>query len=665
MTGRVKCPRCGQVSDAATGSVVACKGCGVKLRVKGQGTLSPRSPAPTPAPAPRSARPTTPPSVQAAAARRPPAPVPPADGLPAPPPAVPVPDVKAVRRRAKPRRLREEEIERRDMIYFVGGACAVVLLVIGGLAGWGYTRGWFSKGPKEKQLAAGKGGGARGKAVAGAAADDPSAAVDRLPVEAFICALGGAPPEREHRGVVRPPTEYAAHEMGWEMRPDPGPAPVPGPAASPPRTPLAVTPAALASGRPYALLPATAGEAARVLDLRSGKVTGSFAAPAPVNETTRLSPDGAHLATYLPARPVGSVEIWSVGETKATARVTPLEGLTWFDFTPDGRRLVAHCLRIRDQWVLAWDSQNGKSDGEWLLPQRTFPGGTAPSGPSRHFGAISAGGRYVAILAEGRVVVLSLTDGQVLGDVFYQQAGERWRWPWRSAGIGFSADGREIWGLFLDGGGEPSVGPPPSRARVCIWDIEHGDPKADVILPTSVVAGPVLPGPDANSFIVSRDFGWKEGSEPPAPSAVKGATTRGRRTSERPAAPLTNPLTAARAVPAGAGWVMDRRTGTIVYALPLAPIVRLADGQLAGFEPPAQEGVAASGPVAVCAGIDRTAYEAAAQQARAQASAETPGETPPNPGDRTGVVLQKAEAPAAWSVPRSTPPPVAELHASI
>src|SRR5262249_11167963 len=147
-----------------------------------------------------------------------------------------------------------------------------------------------------------------------------------------------------------------------------------------------------------------------VVDLRTGKPAGRFAWRAPVWLRVRLGPDGQYLVGA-DVRPDGSADgmaVWKREEPSPVARLAPVGAYVWWDFlAADGVAVQtaapARVLRVGDG-----------ARGEKLLSARLPDAEFKPPAPSYAVaGAVSPGGRYVALGGKGSVVLVSAAEGKV------------------------------------------------------------------------------------------------------------------------------------------------------------------------------------------------------------------------------------------------------------
>jgi hypothetical protein len=554
----------------------------------------------------------------------------------------------------------------------VGLVLGVVLLLVVAGVSWLVSRG-FANETKEPAVAAVDPAGARpgvpppalvngGRPAPGPAAlPAPAAAgvpgVDVVDLDAVDVMRPELPygPGRGNSpyqpGGVRPKAVATVQPSAvpWAGRPDPAPA-VAAAAATAGEQKVAIPPrnVVFAAGRPLLLVAGgKSGEAPAVWDLASGKKLGEFSKAAPIDRLTRLSPDGGRIACYDSGGAAGTIDVWEAGGDRPAARLKPAGGVFWFDFMPDSRRLAAHCIGTEDQRLQVWDVTGGRAISDAALPANLFPHpGTAAKAnprtgrgrsrpgdppspvmpprnpkPDPYAGAVSPGGRYVALSTSGRFVLVSVADCQVAGDLPWQDG------QWRVRAAQFSADGLEFQAiLYLPKTGMHGREEPAQGGRLHCWEMEKGTSVVDVTLSTPLAAGPILTGPDAGSLVVSGNYDWAL----PAPGSLQ-------------------------ATPESAGMVVDRGTGAVLAKLPFCPVARLTDGRLAGYEP---NRVVAdkyghfvvddkAGRFAVCTKPDPASLAGPADEARA----ELQGLPPAKDGDRSAVRAVEPQPPAAWSVP--------------
>jgi hypothetical protein len=357
--------------------------------------------------------------------------------------------------------------------------------------------------------------------------------------------------------------------------------------------------------------------------------------------------------------------LWQVGADQPVARLQPAGGVFWFDFSADGKQIAAHCVGPTDQRLQVWEVDGGRLTSDVGLDPRLFqhpstspmpdprtsrrvrrpvPAQPAPAAPGPapapapqnvqfdpNDGALSPGGKYAALLSGGRYVLVTIADGKPAGDCPWQDS------FWAPRSVRFSADGREFQVLLcLPKSGMHGLAEPDQKARLRTWNMVGGVPAVDVTLATPLVTGPILPGPDADSLTLSGN----NAQGVPLSGSFAGRTE-------------------------SAGVVIDRATGAVLSRLEFSPIARLADGWVAGFEPPPPP-APGTGRIAIprrtaaqpkrersafCEKPDAVAEGGDAEKVRSELR-ELPAA---NEGDRSAVRTLRPEAPAGWAVPATRP----------
>ncbi|MGL6096899.1 MAG: hypothetical protein ACRC7O_14015, partial [Fimbriiglobus sp.] len=267
-----------------------------------------------------------------------------------------------------------------------------------------------------------------------------------------------------------------------------------------------------------------------VIDLRSGKRIGEYPTDAVRCDGAVLGPDGAWLVGPNPDRNAGMMNrellAWKLGSPEPAARLKCGDGATWFGFVgptrvavltyeyllsstpnlpPVWRDYANSITRPQDHYPLlrVFDltdpasfrdtplspfSFRANGNGRALVPERfTFS-------PVPLSGAVSPGGRYVAVAAGGYALV-DVIDGKVVSD-FGVQPG--YAQPEEYAGVSFSPDGSE---LFF------ARRPPPYQQTilpvgVSSFSMVDGQKRFDVSLTNPALHGRPMPGPTPDTMII-------------------------------------------------------------------------------------------------------------------------------------------------------------------
>jgi hypothetical protein len=394
-----------------------------------------------------------------------------------------------------------------------------------------------------------------------------------------------------------------------------------------------------------------------VKDLRTGQVVGRFAWKTPVWAQARLSPEAMYVVgpDNKPGTPAttkdGLLFVWKretaqpVGELKVGGPVI------WIDFVAVDKVAV---LTFDETPVLQlWDLANAKLEkrtplprGEFTPPKydpstfRPLAAGEKTYAPNPALGAVSPGGRYLALGGATAIHVIALPDGKRAGAFPVPR-----KRLWQSGkpgehtylGLCFGKDGNELYGMLKT-----------ERGWLLTWSLATGLPTNMAALQAEELRGPLLPGPESGTVIVPV---WKfdDGFV-----VTKLRTELGR--------------------PFATGAVVDTRNGMVLVPLTVLALRSCADGLLAMNQwkftphlpqPPGYENRTLSdydklrrseSLVVYVASLDRDAIR---QQWAAQS--KNGARPPARLGDRTDLVIAKPAPPAEWARPPAPPPPMQGL----
>lgn len=194
-------------------------------------------------------------------------------------------------------------------------------------------------------------------------------------------------------------------------------------------------------------------------NIEDGKKTYSFKSKDVLAEMV-ISPDGILAAGIVPGR-VNDVETWSLRQGTAGKRVREAEGEdTLVPVCFVGEKTLVTTVGGTRKLTL-WNVVSGKAAGEVALDRDLQFGGTFSQSP---------GGSYLAMFADTRLLVYSLAEQELAGEVVVPERGDVSLDT--AAGVTFSPDGSEIAGLFGGRGGP---------VRVVVWDMKTARVTADVI----------------------------------------------------------------------------------------------------------------------------------------------------------------------------------------
>jgi hypothetical protein len=376
-------------------------------------------------------------------------------------------------------------------VLVAGGIVALVLLLAGGGGN------------------AGDGGTTEGGTQSAARADFVvvDVSVDGVQGPAAQDASTPAPPRKP--GKI-PPLRAATAEVepGWLLQPDP---PASAPAVLPERWASPIPgdwPPVFASmaGPFYGVLgppvlpapqrqpgpPPKPTPAALITDLRTGKQSGEFY-HAFLNG--RLSPDGQFIVTpsafpeaHLTEKE-GKLLVYKDKETQRKAMIEIPGAVAWLDFIAADRvaiytfdpKPVVHIHTIADGKL----AKTIPIEAEMLPAPEPHSNIVGPSRPKFWYepkmlrGAVSPGGRYLALGSKKGIVVLSLAEGRQLMELVLGEPGEH-------LGINFNPDGTELYSV---------------HSRLRGWSLASGQLLFSAPVTQPLVGLPVK-GPEPGTMIV-------------------------------------------------------------------------------------------------------------------------------------------------------------------
>lgn len=376
-----------------------------------------------------------------------------------------------------------------------------------------------------------------------------------------------------------------------------------------------------------------------VIDLRSGQTVGEFDWRAPVWANARLSPDGAFLAgtdtfTTLQLILTSTVSGWENGKDllfiwargkKSPATLKVPGPVDWMEFVSNDRLAYvtyapAPVLRVHDvtknQQVAEIELAGA---GPAAYPDRQHDETPVYSGlefyrPMARRGAVSAGGKYVALGCRDGVRLVSVAEGKVVG--LLPVADTKWyRW------LNFSPDGARLFGFVVAG---------TRYGDLCSfrsWSVETGRP-LDELQVDPYVTGPIYPGPVDGLYVANKFFFTK----------VR--------------LPLDDaPFRIVRLEHDGTALVIAPRA----QAPPDTPPCRSLQERIKAKQAPPAE--ADRKDIQFALFTSKLDWSKAVEKVKPIVALLVP-RPPAGPGDRAGVVAQKPQAPEAW-----TPPPFAAAPA--
>ncbi|MGE5190974.1 MAG: hypothetical protein ACM3U2_00640, partial [Deltaproteobacteria bacterium] len=247
---------------------------------------------------------------------------------------------------------------------------------------------------------------------------------------------------------------------------------------------------------------------ASLIDLRTGEKVGEFSWKSSFWNNPRLSPGGTYLVGPDPAPywlqtqsfpEIGKVEpnvllVWKQKQETPAQKLAIPGVVLWAEFVSDDR-LVLY-LAGNKASLQVWDVSTGSTVTDIPLSIEPFTLRTDPAAgrwgyfPSRLLGAISPGGRYVAVGGVDGISVSSLADGREVGTLPITLGKEKHISEYR--GVSFSPDGEELLAL---------LGAETTRTTLRSWSVPTGTPLRELTLSFSA-NGALMPGPEPGTLMV-------------------------------------------------------------------------------------------------------------------------------------------------------------------
>jgi hypothetical protein len=254
--------------------------------------------------------------------------------------------------------------------------------------------------------------------------------------------------------------------------------------------------------------PADGAPPAPLVDLRTGKAAGTFAATSPYWRDARLSPDGQYLVgpdsgPDSLGRPLrDTLFVWKRGADNFAHMLRLPGSVVWLGFVASDR-LAVQTFDPKPA-LQVWDVTTGKVSKTVRLTADQFP---APAGnpalqardlaefyrPYFTAGAVSPGGRYVALGNRAGITLVDVREGKEVGTLPIPGLGGRQADAFR--GLSFRPDGAELLALTYD-----------DRAlalKLWSWSVADGRPRTEMALDwASSGCGPPLPGPTPGTILL-------------------------------------------------------------------------------------------------------------------------------------------------------------------
>jgi WD40 repeat protein len=382
---------------------------------------------------------------------------------------------------------------------------------------------------------------------------------------------------------------------------------------------------------------------APVLDLRTGKPAGTFAATSPYWRDARLSPNGDYLVgpdssvNSLAKPEPNALFVWKQGSDRPERKLSLSGSVAWLGFVA-ADRLAVHTFDPKPA-LQVWDVATGKVLHTVRLTADPFP--VAVVGPDTRAaelhlfyrpcpmaGAVSPGGRYVALGNRKGATVVDVTRGKEVGTLPLPGLAGRPADVFR--GVSFRPDGSELFALVL--------GDKAHDLKLWSWSVTDGRPLLEVQLQWAAGFGPPLPGPEPGTLVL------------PGGNAVNEILPYG-------------PVMPSRATDVRTAAVVETRVGSVLAKLDYCVLRWAEDGPIlvAGGSKDAKPQKAQRADERWDKGIPQEAYAvafdrasliAAARARAANLTARPPVVRP----DRSKVKRITPEAPVAWAAPPKVRP---------
>lgn len=367
---------------------------------------------------------------------------------------------------------------------------------------------------------------------------------------------------------------------------------------------------------------------APVIDLRTGEAIGEFSWKSPFWNNPRLSPDGKYLvgrdaAPYWLRPPEDPDAIktepntlfaWKHKQDRPAHKLPVSGAVMWLEFVNNDE--IAVFVVNEKSTLLLWNVATGEVTTEVPLSVAPYEVNTSPIDGHWGYvanpllGAVSPGGRYVAVGGHDGISLVSVAERREVG-TFPVDPGERkFEWPYR--GLSFPPDGDELFAIFHF---------PHQGMQLWTLSVTTGATLREHQLGTLSVYGQIAPGPEPGTLLASDP---SQGT-----TLFDGTTNR---------------------------WIANH--AAIYRWSDSGPVVAVGalPGQAASEAEPPADGATPESPQT---GVYTTA---AVHSAFGEALSDTDFGMPRRPRpvqpDRSGVEITAPEPPASW-----TPPPLTERPA--
>jgi hypothetical protein len=373
-----------------------------------------------------------------------------------------------------------------------------------------------------------------------------------------------------------------------------------------------------------------------VVDLRTGKEVGTFSALSPYWRDARLSPTGEYLVgpdsgkdcLLRPER--NTLFVWKRGAAGFDRKLALPGSIAWLEFVAADH--LAVLVFDKSYSLQIWDVAGGKALQRIDLTAEQFPApGAGLAIPDRQLhtfyrpwplmGAVSPGGRHVALGNRAGITLVDVREGKEIGTLPIPEMKNEQASAVR--GVSFQADGKELYALVFQAS---------KPQRLLSWSVADGLRLLDLELETAEPLGPPLLGPEPGTILLPGGhvgFG--------IPNAYN----------------YVPPYRASRVMPA---MLIETRVGSVLAKLDYCVLRWAENGPVVAAGGPAKSDPQARPEDKWDAGVPQEMFAAvvdrpaliAAAKARAANLAARPGVVRP---DRLAVQRITPEPPAAWAAP--------------
>jgi WD40 repeat protein len=247
---------------------------------------------------------------------------------------------------------------------------------------------------------------------------------------------------------------------------------------------------------------------APVVDLRTGETVGEFSWKSPFWSNPRLSPDGNYLVgrdaapywLYQQQAPdaiqpePNTLFAWKQKLDRPAHKLPVVGFVMWAEFVSNEE--IAVFLGSDKSTLLIWNVATGKVTAEVPLSIAPYEVHTSPIDGHWGYvanpllGAVSPGGRYVAVGGHDGISLISIAEHREVGTFPIEPGERKFEWPYR--GMSFHADGEELNVIFHF---------PHQGMQIRTLSITTGATQREHQLGTLSVYGQITPGPEPGTLV--------------------------------------------------------------------------------------------------------------------------------------------------------------------